>query len=663
MSDQSLSSAVHTNRWRIDDPFNAAREAILRGDWATGAAAYAQVYDLGEVPSALDELLAGIAQFHLGKDGDRLAWLTPELIEDADGEAPLRHLLLVPLVRSERFEDACRVLEPLAEVAIDPIGTRRNLASLLARIGREDDAIKYLDESAEILPDELSVQGDRIRFRLMAGYIAEAAAIASEIAPEITESAEEAQLVLQALLRNGDIAQAMALAGKFNPAHFSSPELAASVVYTYLSANLPLEALEAGEAAIAAGADSPALRGHLGEAMLHVGSPKEISETALAHLEAGLKRDGGNKRLNALYGEALLKSNRAEEAVQVLEKASRAEIKSPKTRLLYARALRATGRFDAAADEYVQVLERKQNVWSAHRQAAGALKQAGRIEEANQVFQSMIAKRRSTLAPSFQEALASLDDRIEDTNIPQTRLDWAWSLYAEKETTDRSEWERRAKWGMLADHMIVDWLECCEEQAEEAVGMMGDVTAANEILEPLKSKGGVIATAHVGPLFSGPILLRMCDMPSRWVASTPALGDAHYASSVISTSDQTDSQVVRECLKSLDRGQAVGIAIDGSGRLGSPTTPFQGQDISYSDFAAKAAYRSKLPSVFYAARWEGDRLDYTLAPLPSVELDESLDRFEARWREAYLAYLLDHLTGPPENLRMAGGLWARIRPM
>jgi len=643
--------------------YDIARRAFMREDWEMGADAYLAAHGAGAPPAALDRLLFHISRIRRKDDAESLAALKPSLIRSAKGEAVVRRLLIGPYFRAGRSSEAAVALEKLLEAYPDLTDARRQLAGIYARAGRWDEAISHLDLAATGSPKDPGLQGARLQYRLMAGKADDAARIAPDVSRRLPLSSPEQHVVLLSLIRGDRIKDAADVAARLDPSRLGSAQVAASATRALLLAGAGGQAIKFAEAAIAAGQDSADLRTNLGEAILTTGRPRDIASKALEHLSAAVAQSPDDPRANALYGEVLLRTNRHEEAIVALEKANAHEAINPKNRIYYARALRAAGRHSDAADQYVDLLQHTPDRWASYRQTVGVLTQAGRREEASKIFNDMIAKRAATLPDSFEAALADLPNRIEGAVVPQARLDWAWSLRQGQDDVDRAEWERRAKWGMLSDLLIIDWLECREHQAEEAMSLMSNLDRADEVFAPMREKGQgfIIATAHLGPLFSGPILLELCSLPSRWVASTPSIADAHYAASVISTSDQSDAQVVKAVLKSLHDGYAVGIAVDGSGRLGSPTTRFEGQDITYSDFAARAAHRSGTPSLFYAARWEDGRIAYTFEPLPTPEPREEVGPFSIRWRDAYLGYLRTQLGGLPENLRLAGGLWSCIR--
>jgi tetratricopeptide (TPR) repeat protein len=639
-----------------------ARKAFAREDWAEGVAKFHAAATTDSRPIARDRLLFDIAKIRIADTDQAISRLDTGLIREAEGEAAVRRHLVRHFHRSGRLQATVAVLEKLLEAYPDLFDMRRLLASVLARLSRWDEAIVQIDAAAAGAPDDVSLQAMRVQYRYSAREMAAAAEIARNLKTRIRPRSREAHVVMMALLRGGYVKDAAEIAAALDPADLPAPHVAAIATEALVSAGLTRQAIAMGEAAIAAGHDSGVLRAHLGEAILMGGRTPDIASQGVAHLRAGAEKEPDHGRINALYGEALLRAGRHADAITPLEKAVASGMGSPKTRSLYARALRYDGRYTECADQYVELLTHAPENWPVHRQAVGALRQAGRAEDASRVFKAMIAKRSAALSPTFEEALAALDGKLDSVRVPPARLDWAWRL-RRRNDMDRSAWERRAKWGLLADLLIIDWLECREPQAEEAMSVLADLGPTADTLEPYRGQGFIIGTAHVGPMFAGPILLELLNMPSRWVASTPSIADAHYAASVISTSDQTDSQVARACLKALHANYAVAIAVDGSGRIGSPTVRFEGQDIAYSSFAARAAYRAGVQSLFYAPRWRDGRIETVFQPLPFPEPEEDIASFAGRWRDAYLACLRACLADAPENLRLAGGLWSCIRPV
>jgi hypothetical protein len=95
--------------------------------------------------------------------------------------------------------------------------------------------------------------------------------------------------------------------------------------------------------------------------------------------------------------------------------------------------------------------------------------------------------------------------------------------------------------------------------------------------------------------------------------------------------------------------------------LAAPKILFEGQEMTYSSFAARTAHRLGVPSAFCAPRWEGNRIGFIIERLPDALPEEDADSHAERWRDAFLASLRRYLGGEPENLRLSGGLWRHIR--
>jgi lauroyl/myristoyl acyltransferase len=119
--------------------------------------------------------------------------------------------------------------------------------------------------------------------------------------------------------------------------------------------------------------------------------------------------------------------------------------------------------------------------------------------------------------------------------------------------------------------------------------------------------------------------------------------------------------VAKSFMQSLRQGYSVVIAVDGAINLGAPRIPFEGQEITYSSFAARTAHRLGVPSVFVAPYWVGDRIGFIFDRLPDPAEDESDEDYAERWRVAYLESLRAFLGGDPRNLRLSGGIWRHIR--
>lgn len=615
-----------------------------------------------EPQDATARLRDAIGQIRASADPARgMAALEPALRQAKDGWRDVRRLLVSPDVKEGKLASAIAALETLVSVYPARVDDRRLLASLLGRLEQWDRAIAEADAAAGIEPGNASLHAARIQMRVQAGRVPEAAEVARTTLPLAQSAPEDAYAWMMAFVRNGDVADASGIAASLDPDKLPNERVATMAVRALLADGRTAAAIRLGDGALGAGQDCAALRSSLGLAHLRRGTEADRKTHALAHFEAGLQAAPDDVRLLTLHGETLLRAGRYKDSVAPLARAIELAPDLEQTRGLYARALRYTLQYDAAAEQMMFLLKKSPDNLLWQRSAIGALSQAGRKDEAEALFEQYVAKRGARLPETFQEALARMEAQLDTAPIPQARLDWAWSMRGDTEI-DRATWERRARWGHLIDHLLFDWLECREERVEEAMAMLGELDTGERFFAPLLAagRGVVVATAHVGPMYAGLMALELVGIPSRWLASAPSIARSSYAEALISTADQTEAQVAKACMRAINSGFVLCLAIDGAANPAAPRTTFEGQDVTYSGFAAHLAHRMGVPSVFYAPRWENGQVAYTLEMLPAANPGEDADAYAQRWQKAYFERLREHLAGPPENLRLSGGIWRHV---
>ncbi|ARP83213.1 hypothetical protein CAL12_21925 [Bordetella genomosp. 8] len=588
--------------------------------------------------------------------------LDPALVRAADGRRDVRRLLVSPYVREGAFAAAIAALDVLVAAYPSQVDERRLLASLLGRTEQWERAIAEADAAAGIQPESASLHAARIQLRLQAGRVADAAEVARATEDTVANEPGEAHFWMLACMRDGDMAAAARMAGLLHAASLPNERVAAMAVRALYEDRRTEAAISFGEAALGAGHDSPALRTYLGLAYVRRGSDEDRKVHAAGHFEAGLRAAPRDVRLLSLYGETLLRAGRYKAAVEPLRQAVELAPDLDQTRVLHARALRYSMQYAEAAEQFLSVHRKSPDNLLWQRSAIAALSQAGRTQEAEDLFRQYVSRRGERLPDSFQEALDGLQDRIDSAPIPQARLDWAWSLRGRADV-DRPQWERAARWGHLVDHLLFDWIECREERVEEAMALLGELDSGERFFAPLLAagRGVVVATAHVGPMYAGLMALELVGIPSRWLATAPNIARTSYAEALISTADQSEAQVAKACMRALGSGYVLCIAIDGAANPAAPRTIFEGQEVTYSAFASHMAHRLRVPSVFYAPRWENGRVAFTLEMLPEAAAGEDAEAYALRWRQAYFERLREHLAGAPENLRLSGGIWRHVK--
>lgn len=425
------------------------------------------------------------------------------------------------------------------------------------------------------------------------------------------------------------------------------------------------EAIQAGESALIAGHDGAGLRRSLGQVWLKSSRSQDAKRKAVEHFGQAVAFNPDNLRAATLYADVLIRTGQTALAIPLLERWLTRHPNLPYVRALYARALRQEGQYEAASDEFMRLATEKGITSKWNRYAAAALLQAGKRSEAETVFERYTGAREVHLAETFEAGLASLNEKISQVSLPVERFDWAWEIAGKHVGLERPEWERRAKWGYLADNFLLDWLECRGNQADEPMYRLADIEHVEQFFNRLQldERGCIIVSAHLGAMYAGPVILSLLDMNCKWVASTPGVIKGGYGEKLISVSDKSEAEVVRACMQTLHRGQSIVIAIDGALNLAAPTIEFHGQHITYSTFSSRLAYKMHLPTVFSVPVWKEGRIDFFMEKMVDPERFESLATFSERWKENYLQCVTNVMRSEPENLRLSGGIWRNIVPI
>lgn len=660
--DESLRGPAALAEFSAAALLKSAKRAIRAEAWQEGLAQLDEIERVGGQLDTHAAVLKAIALIRSKGFAIGFYGLDIERVRDASGRADLRRLVVAPLVKSGLLDEASRVLDLLVQAHPGSTADRRSYASVLARLKRWDEAIVQVDAAACAAPDDITLIPMRIQLRTLAGKIDVAGKLARESIGTATLLPEDAHVWMTALLRGEDHAGAASIAARIDaPNH----RVASVAVQALRSAGRVGAAISVGRNALRAGLDSAPLRAQLAQAHLARATHHDRLLAALEHLSVGVQMAPDDLRLNSLYGETLLRAGRFAQSVPFLAKSVALAPGLEHARAMYAGALRHSGNHGASAEQYLHLAQSSPEHAHWQRAAAGALTTAGRLEDASTIFDAFIRRRSADLPATFELALARIDASASTVTVPRARLDWAWSLRDKDGPAGamaRDDWERASQWGNLVDHLLLDWIECREDRAEEAMELLANLDDADTFFEPLRERGGgfVVATAHVGPMYGGLMALDLLNIPARWIASTPSVSRNHYANSLISTGDRTEVQVVKASLKALQEGFAVCLAVDGALNPAAARVPFENQEITWSSFAARACYRLGLPSIFYAPRWEQGRIAHSLQRMPDPHECETLEDYVLRWQRVWLENLRTHLGGRPENLRLSGGLWRHV---
>jgi tetratricopeptide (TPR) repeat protein len=576
------------------------------------------------------------------------------------GAPRLVRIRVIPALRAAN-EPArlARVLQLWLETGSGKTADWLQLAATQRKLAREDEARALLERLVNEFPDDPAVCAAAIQQALQQGRVTDASRISEGFSGWREVPARAAVLGMTAFLRDGKPQRAIDL-GKAFPEEANGAVLGATAD-AFLALDNPVVAARYAQRALAAGHDTANVR----LLLARTASARFEHDRAIVHLSAALEASPFNVRVLASLGELMLMRRRPKAAKIYLERAVGLAPELVNIRVHLARAHKELRDYEAAAVEFAEVLRREPGNLQHRRQAAAVFGQANRPHEGATLLQEVINERRKALPASLEAGLEQLWENTETATIPPARLEWAWSLRSAVSDLPRDEWERRARWGWLADRLLQEWLETSPDRAEEAMLRLANLGHVSQALERVaRSEGGLIlASAHVGPLFAGPLALQLLDLPCKWLASTPSIEGMAYSDTLISTSDQSEGKVVRASIAALDAQTSIALAVDGAMTMAAPRVPFEGQEVTYSSFAARLAHRKKSRSYFVAPFWQDNRLAFDLLELPRAAPDEELAPFLDRWRAAWFENLRRLLAGDPENLRLSGGIWRHVRPI
>lgn len=550
------------------------------------------------------------------------------------------------------------LLGQLALTAKEQPGELLKWVSALQSQAQTDIALDLLQAGHALNSHNLQLCAKRLQTLLNVNQIENAGEAVASLIGHNQMDERTAYLMALALERNGQHDKILLLYGAHSTCVQTSSRTLAIIIRAHMMNGQIDDALEIGETALTK-------HGH-GTFEIHaliaaLYQAKDQIETAINHYKLALELNPEHIKTRAVLGKLLLVGGQPKQAEHILSQVIKAAPELENIRILHIRALKAIGRYEDAVRATLELEAQASSAsTSLKRQIISILSLAGHKSAADQRFDTLLIDKEKTLPASFSSGLEKLDGQIDTCPLPEDRLDWAWSMRDTDLYTDRDAWERRVKWGNLADRLILDWLECRTEAAEEAMQHLSDLGPADAALQPVRNsaQGAILASAHIGALYAGPLALELLDIPCRWLASTPGVESAPYSTSLISTSDQTEAAVAKSVMKTMDEGNAIVIAVDGAMSMSAPRVAFEGRQVTYSAFASRLAYKRKAISFFVAPFWTPERkLDFYIRPMPNPQTSESAVEFSSRWREDYFQHIRHFLRGAPENLRLAGGIW------
>lgn len=640
-----------------------ARAQLEAGRWVQAATLFRRMEKATRL-SPNENVYYGVALTNLNEIDKALNRFTDSALASSNRRNFVRRRAVVPQLQSKNYSNAEAVLQRLLEIAPDHVANLGSLATIFLREERDTDALACLKKAYALNPDSAA-----LRSRLLQTYVRMddgpgACKFALKEKHRWPDDPRFAQSSALALLNAQRPQDALDAAETILSQTDNDALAIAAAARIYLEAKEPQKALTICRTALRETIESADIRFIMAQACHQRGSDPSM---AVYHLRACQSLDHDHAQSAAMLGELLMLSGDFGSAIIAFENAIRVEPKRIGNRVNLGRALHQLRRYDDAADVFSAALKLASDCESWTPLAVSTLIAAGRRDEAETVFAAYRKEKGKKLSKTLASGLAALADEIKDTDVVKEDLDWAWNIARNvpggHPASDRAVWQRSALWGHGADALISDWMDCRPEKHQQLLDLIDvDEKTRNRLHGSLSGgKGTIIATAHIGATLPVPYALHKLGVPYKWLAPVPQISPADTGGTLISTSELPDMDVAIEFFQALARGSAVCIAVDGTLDPSAPTITFEGREIPYSDFAARAAYRHRVASFFAMPVWRGRRIDLVLKQLPQPDSDEAIDAFKARWSDAFFAHLKNGFGLRPENLCMRGGLWRPVQ--
>ena len=345
----------------------------------------------------------------------------------------------------------------------------------------------------------------------------------------------------------------------------------------------------------------------------------------------------------------------------------RLDLKKPEHALrAYQEAVRleGAGRHEEARKIYRALAKLGKAPMTFHRIVAEGLLRTGEAEMADKLIANTIRARAKLLPDTLEEALERAWDTLDTQKVDPRALGWAWEHRDPALEIDRDEFERRAKWGMAADMVLLDWLECRpDDKSAKTVWRNGEERAAVIRATVESGEGFGIVGAHLGSVFAGPLFYQLWDLDVHYVGAFSRIPSSPMSARILPIPELSKDELRSEADAVVARGHVLAVSPDGSlegplidlGKEGLP-------DVRVGPMIARVVHRHRSGNAFRHVSWKDGGLFHHSTPMPRAEEGEPFDDFFARWLDAYTICIRETLaTIQPEDLRLNAGLWRGIK--
>lgn len=322
-----------------------------------------------------------------------------------------------------------------------------------------------------------------------------------------------------------------------------------------------------------------------------------------------------------------------------------------------AQAMESFGDVVGAVRALSGLLEKDPMNAPVRRRLISLLQGSGRGTEATSCYREGVILTASRLpddpAVMFTEPLA-----LGLTGpIPRGRLDWVRQAVSAEVTS------REAEEFLALDLGLLSWIQARPERIGELVSRVRLSGSTQDLVMALRltGSGALIAAAHVGLMYGGPLAMMSAGLRFGFVASMPPVDLPRVSEHLISVSGRERSAIAREVIGRVQAGEAVAIAIDGAGAPGSRICEIFGHPVPISDICVRLSARLRVPAFFpWILPGSNGTISVDLSPLPTLMTGEEEGAFTDRWLRAWTSEVEAFLTAHPTGMRGSGGLWNAI---
>ena len=215
-------------------------------------------------------------------------------------------------------------------------------------------------------------------------------------------------------------------------------------------------------------------------------------------------------------------------------------------------------------------------------------------------------------------------------------------------------WLERLNWGREASTILANWVLANESQTMLTDGGLLACSNNSMVLETLKKgKGLIFSGSHLGPSTGVFLWSKINNFPLIFLSG----GNGSLSDKSAIYVSRGRVQNVKKTKRHVDNGGIIGITFDHKGNEKTTTCIATHQGIGYkmNSFAARIAYKWKVPNIWLDIYWQDGKIHLSFSELPFPKESETLDDFIKRWlaetQKLYFDYFKKY---GPENFTRLG---------